>query len=164
MFRIRKWRRTGIIWWNLIDCWPQFSDAVVDYYYGKKLAYHYIRRVQQPVCVMIDEPEAWHCAVVVGNDTRESRAGTFRVTDAASDAVLLEGAFESPANENRVLGRIRVSHGEHRLFLVTWEIDGQRRGNHYLLGKPPFSFETYRGFLEKIAALPAPFDAAAVAR
>ena len=47
---------------------------------------------------------------------------------------------------------------------MTWENDGQRRGNHYLLGKPPFSFETYRGFLEKIAALPAPFDATAVAR
>ena len=23
-FRIEKWRRTGIIWWNLIDGWPQF--------------------------------------------------------------------------------------------------------------------------------------------
>ena len=35
-FRLSKWRRTGIIWWNLIDGWPQISDAVVDYYYGKK--------------------------------------------------------------------------------------------------------------------------------
>ena len=23
-FRLRKWRRTGIIWWNLIDGWPRF--------------------------------------------------------------------------------------------------------------------------------------------
>lgn len=35
MFRIKKWRRTGIIWWNVIDCWPQFSDAIVDYYFGQ---------------------------------------------------------------------------------------------------------------------------------
>ncbi|MGN1346590.1 MAG: glycoside hydrolase family 2 protein, partial [Eubacteriales bacterium] len=43
-FRLAKWRRTGIIWWNLIDGWPQISDAIVDYYYDKKLAYDYIKR------------------------------------------------------------------------------------------------------------------------
>src|SRR5690606_4639738 len=46
--RQRKWRTSGILWWNLIDGWPQFSVAVVDYYFGKKLAYWYIRRVQRP--------------------------------------------------------------------------------------------------------------------
>ena len=46
--RILKWRRSGIIWWNMIDCWPQISDAVVDYAYRKKLAYDWIRRAQQP--------------------------------------------------------------------------------------------------------------------
>lgn len=45
-FRIGKWKRTGIIWWNLLDGWPQISDAIVDYYYVKKLAYHYIKRSQ----------------------------------------------------------------------------------------------------------------------
>ena len=35
--RLRKWRTSGILWWNVIDGWPQFSDAVVDYYFGKKL-------------------------------------------------------------------------------------------------------------------------------
>jgi beta-mannosidase len=54
--RLRKWQTSGILWWNLLDGWPQFSDAVVDYYFGKKLAYHYIRRAQQPVCVFISEP------------------------------------------------------------------------------------------------------------
>ncbi|HHY97696.1 MAG TPA: glycoside hydrolase family 2, partial [Firmicutes bacterium] len=37
MTRLHKWRRTGIIWWNMLDGWPQFSDAIVDYYFGKKL-------------------------------------------------------------------------------------------------------------------------------
>ncbi len=32
MFRSAKWRRTGIIWWNLLDGWPQISDAVVYLY------------------------------------------------------------------------------------------------------------------------------------
>jgi beta-mannosidase len=54
--RLRKWQTSGILWWNLLDGWPQFSDAVVDYYFGKKLAYHYIRRAQCAVCVFISDP------------------------------------------------------------------------------------------------------------
>ena len=59
--RLKKWRRTGIIWWNMLDCWPQISDAVVDYYFHKKLAFYYIGRVQQPVCMVCAEPENWCC-------------------------------------------------------------------------------------------------------
>ena len=39
-----------------MDGWPQFSDAIVDFYFNKKLAYYYIRRVPEPVGVMVDEP------------------------------------------------------------------------------------------------------------
>lgn len=159
MFRIAKWRKTGIIWWNVIDCWPQFSDAVVDYYFAKKLAYHYIKRVQAPFCIMLDEPRDWHCRVVASNDTREERRGEFRVVDAWSGEERLAGEFRVGPNINRELGRIRVSHGEHRLFLMTWEIDGRSGGNHYLLGKPPFSLDRYKEFLRSIASLPESFEA-----
>lgn len=53
-----------------------------------------------------------------------------------------------------MLGKIRVSHGEHRLFLIEWALDGRKYGNHYLLGKPPISFSRYVGWLSKIAGLP----------
>ena len=64
--RARAFRRTGIIWWNMLDGWPQISDAVVDYYFTKKLAYHYIRRVQRPICLMMDELVDWTHDVVLG--------------------------------------------------------------------------------------------------
>ena len=35
-FRSQKWNKTGLLWWNLVDGWPQFSDSVVDYYFTKK--------------------------------------------------------------------------------------------------------------------------------
>ncbi|MFD2611359.1 glycoside hydrolase family 2 protein [Paenibacillus gansuensis] len=164
MTRIKKWRRTGIIWWNMLDGWPQFSDAVVDYYFGKKLAYHYIRRVQQPVCIMIDEPDNWHVSVVVGNDSRQAAKGTYRVWDADSGDTLLEGAFTVSLNENRTLGSIRISHADHRLFLIEWTLDGTGRtlGNHYLLGFPGFSLERYCKWLPNIAGLIHDFDAAEV--
>lgn len=54
-FRIKKDKCGGVIWWNIIDCWPQFSDSVVDYYFVKKLAYHYITLSQQQfLCAMDD--------------------------------------------------------------------------------------------------------------
>ena len=31
-----------------------------DYYFCKKLAYYYIKRSQQPICLMFDEPEGGH--------------------------------------------------------------------------------------------------------
>ena len=56
-FRIGKGKRSGIIWWNLLDGWPQFSDAVVDYYYRKKIAYEVIVNSQRTVALMFREPE-----------------------------------------------------------------------------------------------------------
>ena len=67
--RLRKWQTSGILWWNLLDGWPQFSDAVVDYYFGKKLAYHYIRRAQRPVCVFISEPALTPSPSPIGRGT-----------------------------------------------------------------------------------------------
>ncbi len=67
--RYKKWRRSGVIWWNMIDGWPQFSDAVVSYDFIKKLAYHYIKRVQQDLCLMFDEIDRWNIRLHASNDT-----------------------------------------------------------------------------------------------
>jgi beta-mannosidase len=158
MTRLKKWRRTGVIWWNMIDGWPQFSDAVVDYYFHKKLAYHYIRRVQQPVCLMLDEPENWYCALVAGNDSLRDAHGTYRVRKASGGEILAQGEFHCPANRNILLARLPVSHGEQQLFLIEWEVDGKAGGNHYLLGHPAFQLEAYREWLPQISTLPDAFD------
>jgi beta-mannosidase len=153
MTRLKKWRRTGVIWWNVMDGWPQISDAIVDYYFGKKLAYHYIRRVQQPVCVMVDEPQAWRCRVVVGNDSREDARGHYRLWEADPGKNLLEGDYAVKANENLELGSIPVFHSQKRLFLMEWTAKGKTYANHYLLGSPPISLAQYKSWLPKIAAL-----------
>lgn len=160
MTRLKKWRRTGVIWWNLMDGWPQFSDAIVDYYFAKKLAYPYIKRVQQPVCLMIDEPKAWHVRVVAGNDSRQDARGEYRIWDAETGETLLAGPFAAGANSNAEVGSIRVSHSDQRLFLISWHLDGREYGNHYLLGTPPFSFNRYTAWLEQIAKLAPSFSAA----
>jgi beta-mannosidase len=163
--RLRKWRTSGILWWNVIDGWPQFSDAIVDYYFGRKLAYHYIRRAQQPVAVIIGEPGAGlHLPVVICNDTLADANVRYRVTDADTGATVAESEQVVPANQNWQVARIRTFAGDQRLYLMQWKVGGQLYGGHYLAGRPPFAFDRYRGWLAAIAALPQPFDAAAVGK
>jgi beta-mannosidase len=137
---------------------------VVDYFFNKKLAYYYIRRVQEPVCVMVDEPKNWHCRVVAGNDSREDASGHYRVWDADSGETLLEGDYATKANENLELGTIPVFHSGKRLFLIEWTANGRKYANHYLQGLPPFSLDQYRSWLPKIAALENGFDAASIGK
>ena len=99
-----------MIWWNMIDGWPQFSDAVVSYDFGKKLAYHYIKRSQQPICLMMSEPESWHVKLMAGNDTLCSKQGTYRVWDGETDETLSEGSFTTRQSTTEV-DRVRISHG-----------------------------------------------------
>ena len=156
--RLKKWKKSGIIWWNLLDGWPQFSDAVVDYFFAKKLAYYYIKRVQTPICISIAEPENWGCQAVVCNDSRKEVSGTYRIWDGDSKQTLLEGKFCAAANENTLLGKIRLAHSDQRLLLICWNIDGADYANHYIAGYPPLSLERYKGWLEKIQALPEAFS------
>lgn len=156
--RLKKWRRTGIIWWNMIDGWPQISDAVVDYYYAKKLAYHYIKRVQRPVCLMMDELVDWTHDVVLGNDSRTAYDVVWRVEDGETGEVLLQGNTHSPANENVLLGRIREMPGTQRLYLLKYEVDGVECANHFISGFPHFDPKRMLKWVEIIRSLPEAFE------
>lgn len=149
MFRTAKWRRTGIIWWNLMDGWPQFSDAVVDYYFRKKQAYHFIRRAQQPLSITLREPANWSQEIVVCNDTREDIPITYRIIDVATDEIVAEGTGTTYRDSVTVLANIPYSTSYKRLYKITWQTALGDGKNHYLAGNPPFSLEEYRLLLAK---------------
>jgi beta-mannosidase len=152
--RLRKWQTSGILWWNLIDGWPQFSDAVVDYYFKRKLAFEFIRRVQVPICVIIGEAGTGKYLPVVGcNDSREDALLSFRVWDADSNEHVAAGEFTIPANQNWQMERIRTFASEQRMYLIEWELNSQCFHNHYLAGTPPIVFQRYVSWLEKIKNL-----------
>lgn len=142
--------KTGIIWWNMIDCWPQFSDAVVDYYYEKKLAYDYIKRAQEPVCLMVREDGAKREIVAV-NDTLKKVAGAWKITDAAGNAAVF-GDFTIDANGSAALGDVPNVNG---FLLIEWTIDGKAYANHYMHvnAGPRYTFrsEVYGGREEKVS-------------
>ena len=159
LFRQQNSYRTGIIWWNIMDCWPQFSDAVVDYYFSKKLAYYYLKRSQQPLLLLMAEPKDWYLPLMVVNDQKRPVDFTYTVRDGETDEVLLSGAQRVEADSTRVLDRLRHSRTAKRFYRIDWAWDGQTGTNHYLSGNPGFDLDWYLALARKHGLWPA--DAAA---
>lgn len=149
---------TGILWWNAIDGWPQSSDAVVDYYFRKKLAYYYIKRSQNPFLICCSEPDPWDSQIVALNDSCELISGSFTVTD-KNGRELLAGEYSIPPFSRRVLGQLRSRRGGNELWLIKWENDGVTGCNHYISGNRFMDLSWYMEQLPHIAALDNAFDA-----
>ena len=147
MFRTGKWRRTGIIWWNLMDGWPQFSDAVVDYYFTKKLAYSFIKRCQQPLLLALREPEAGAQELAACNDSRDAIELQYTVTDAGTGAQIAAGRATAGADAVTTLDRIPCNPSDQRLYVLRWTSASGDGLNHYLAGAPPFDLEQYRRWI-----------------
>ena len=156
--RCLKWRRTGIIWWNMLDCWPQISDAVVDYYFVKKLAWYYCRRSQKPRLAMIAELKSWTHDVILANDTPEDTVFDWRVTDGDTGETLLEGRTPVRAGENASAGTLRVDPTEQRLLVIRFETGGEAYANHFITGYPKYKKADLVRWLEIIRSLPDGFE------
>ena len=134
LFRTRKFTRfNGLVWWNVRDGWPIVSDAVVDWYGGRKLAYYALRNVQQDqlVCV-IDNHEVW--AV---NDTLLPVSGHVRVMDSASGIVVMNRDWECPGNGSIAIGK--VPWEGKGVLLLDYSVGDRRCFNWFLYGEAPFN-------------------------
>ncbi|MBQ1954538.1 MAG: hypothetical protein II350_02250 [Clostridia bacterium] len=136
-FRCNKWDRTGILWWNLIDGWPQFSDAVTDWYGTKKLAYKTIRRISAPVCGMIFEREEGKLELIFANEHLYPTEVTYRVFDPVSNTELTHGHFTCPANSSSV-AEVLSGNESQKVLAIRWEGEGFSGKNHFVCGKPPY--------------------------
>jgi beta-mannosidase len=153
-WRHDKWRRSGIIWWNLRDGWPIVSDAVVDYYNRKKLAYAYIKRVQVNVVAMCAEAVEGKHPVYVVNDTLRPATGHLRIHDADTDRQLLATDFMVEANGKVIVGEVPAAD-KPEMWLIEWQLsDGSKFRNHYLAGESPIRLEDYRRWLQKLGLPP----------
>jgi beta-mannosidase len=102
-YRQRKtdWESAGILLWNVADCWPQISDAVIDYYLRPKLACNYVRWACQPVLVSFLTAPEGGVSVHVCNDTLEALSCVCRVTEmlpGGEAGEVVEQMVEVPAN------------------------------------------------------------------
>ncbi len=155
-------KRSGLIWWNLIDCWPQFSDSVVDYYGKCKLAFHFIRRLQEEVAVIVCEPNAWKRRIVAANDSRRPRSGKCRIIEFRSARTIFSTEFQLEPGTVGELGELEGSSTAQELWLLEWKLeDGTRGVDHAVTGYPRFDYSRFcREWLPAIAALDDSFNPA----
>ncbi len=149
-FRIRKATHGGLIWWNLLDGWPQISDAVVDYYFVKKLAYDYIKNSQQPLCIMFDEPtEDNKLNLFVANEISQDKTFNYKVTRINDGVVVCCGESTVEASGILQLDAVTIDPDQKEMFLIEWEYDGKTGRNHFVNNIRGINFDAYMDFLNK---------------
>ena len=149
-FRIRKATHGGLIWWNILDGWPQISDAVVDYYFTKKLAYDYIKNSQQPLCLMFDEPtEDNEIKLLAANEMPQDKAFSYTVTRIDDNSVVASGNATVNASGILELDAVKVDPDKKEMFLIEWECDGNIGRNHFINNIRGINYNTYMDFLNK---------------
>lgn len=150
-FRVHKWKQTGIIWWNLVDGWPQVSDAIVDYYHVRKLAYHYIKRSQEPVCLMFDEPENGRIRLMGVNDLPEDITVTYTVKKIGVDCdeKLLSGEILLKADSAMEIDGVAIEEGEKEFYFIEWQYNGKNCRNHYFTNIIDIDYRKYMDALRK---------------
>ncbi len=157
-FRLQKDTHGGIIWWNLIDCWPQISDAAVDYYGNKKLAYEYIKNVQRPVTVLFDEPDHnGMIKTVADNELPFEVKISYKIYDLSAECLLLSGTVTVPSHSSAPSGTIC---GREKSFLLAeWEYEAEEGGgkgkNHFISDARGSDPEQFKKVLERTGILPA---------
>lgn len=140
--RIAKGRTWGMLWWNLRDGWPVISDAVVDHFGRRKLAYAVLKRSHARVVPLIAEAAHGRHRIVVVNDTWDDCPARLVVRDLdggvlferdlaiAPDMVVEAGAIPAAARPG------------------CWSIELHRGGtvacNHALVGERPYALADLR--------------------
>ncbi len=147
--RQAKWDRTGVLWWNLVDGWPQISDAVVDWYLAEKLAFSVIAASQRPLLVLVGEPSNGRYPVLACNDTRRDVSGSLRIYCLGDDKPVLEESYCSPANQTVKVAELEPL-GTQSMLLARWRDDDGEAINHYLVGNPPFNLAQLKAWYEVV--------------
>ena len=148
-FRIKKWYCTGIIWWNLLDGWPQVSDAVVDYYFCKKLAYNYIKRSQRPICLMFDEPQNDKITLYAVNDLTHDVSVDYEITEVYGGKKICSSKITVPADSAAAAAEVITENDEQKFYLIEWTFNGKRYKNHYCTNLLNIDYKKYLSALKK---------------
>jgi beta-mannosidase len=125
-FRRRAPHCSGALVWQLNDCWPVLSWALLDYHGFGKAGYYAVRRAFAPVLASFRDDELW-----VTNDTRATVRDRARVTlgSFGGDVVWAEDVrFEVPPHTSRCVHAFDVAGARDRYLAVRGDtFPGNRR-------------------------------------
>ena len=150
-FRIDRNRNGGIIWWNIMDGWPQISDSVIDYSFIKKLAYYYIKRSQNKTLLAFKE-DNHDLKLYFINDLNSKISINFEVIDAINDEIVLKGTASCENYSSKEIFSFK-NYLTQKYYILKWHFDGNTFINHYVSNIKPISLELYSNTLEKYELL-----------
>jgi beta-mannosidase len=155
LFRQQKGLKQGILWWNIRDGWPIVSDAVVDYYNTRKLAFYYLQRVQRDVQAICCEADQGQHSIVVVNDTLRPAQGHLEVSRVSDAAKLLNTSFAVDPNGKASVGAL-PHPAQTEMWRLQWTIEGAGAlTNHYLATSTTVDFAQYKIWMDLANLRPA---------
>lgn len=150
--RVKRWEKTGVIWWSLTDMWPMlFNYSVSDCEGNRKLPYYWIRQSQQEMALMAVRTEiGGELALYAANDTRTSHTVEYTVTaydEGGTGRTIASGICRQPANSSTLIQRI-AENDRPELWIIRWQENGKTYTNHVFTGKT--TYETMRKWVRII--------------
>lgn len=140
--RIKRAEKGGIIWWNLLDGWPQISDAVTDYYFKEKLACRYVEISQQPLLLVAEETND-KLRIIGVNDFKTCKIAEYSITNLYTDQTIYRGIAELPCSTATTVCEIDVCKNDKSFYLIKWRTNGKTYKNHFHTNIINVNFKKY---------------------
>lgn len=148
-FRVRRSTHGGIIWWNILDGWPQISDAVIDYYFVKKLAYYYIKRSQQSVVLIMEE-----CNGTTGlfgvNDTLNDETIVYTIKNIYTDELITRGKIKLKSFSSVKIQELQIAKEDKSFYYIEWHGENFVGTNHFHTNLRNIDYEKYMSAIKKV--------------
>ena len=153
LWRVQKFRRTGMLLWSLLDMWHMgFNYSVVDSNFRKKFPFEVIKLSQQPLALMVEEPKELDDLpkLHVVNDTAYLQKGEYKLTD-DKGKILFSGEFEIETNGRKLICEFPLKRKE--TCFIEWNCGEYSGKNYYINYDESYDFEYCQKLMDKIREL-----------
>ena len=135
--------KTGLILWNLLDGWPQFSEALVDFYFDKKPGFTTVSRSYEPLLVTVFENNDSQYQINVINDTLKAQNVKCKVYDIDSKQGYFDGEISVDKNSSVKGAIFNDIYFEQKCLVIEFEYDGKKCINHFITGYPIYKKDDF---------------------
>lgn len=140
--RVKRWSKTGVLWWSLMDMWPMlFNYSVIDSDGNRKLPYYWIRQSQQEFALCgVRVEQAGELVLYAANDTLKDYTTEYKVIAYDVDGnsrMIASGICKQSRNSASMIQRIAESE-QPEMWIIHWENDGKQYTNHVFTQKVSF--------------------------
>ena len=105
----------------------------------------YIKRSQEPVCLMCDEPDGGRLPLYAVNEYDRDVTLDYEVVDLISGERVMNGRAVATARQAVRVGDWEIHGDKQHFYLIRWRMDGRTFSNHYVTGLKDVDYAEYLG-------------------